>query len=400
MKKAFIIILCLFGKSYAQPFLLKGKIFENDTGYVLLQYRNENNEKLTEVCKIVNGSFTFKGNLNAISDAILATDSNYIHRNKKYYRYLYIEPGNSFISFINGSINAAKYQNLKTQSEYDILIKSKSKEIEDLRYQDSLLRVTEGSIRNGTISPKNAEDHLKTISNNRKVIYARMAEKELDFIKQNPDSYVCLTLIKDFVDQLSINTIDSLYNSISQKTKGSSLDFIFLEYYKKYRAAISEIYPFDKLELNQKAPDFLIYQKGKNEPLTHQYFEGKIVLLEFWGLNCLPCLRKNPLIENIRKRYSDNQFVVIGIISDKQPEIGAVIKYIKKNRFTKWLRVAIDSTIKKEIEFVNRGNFSNYKGLGIPRTVLINKKGEIIYTSYGFSDNESEELIKHIEESK
>ena len=187
---------------------------------------------------------------------------------------------------------------------------------------------------------------------------------------------------------------------ISQKTKGSSLDFIFLEYYKKYRAAISEIYPFDKLELNQKAPDFLIYQKGKNEPLTHQYFEGKIVLLEFWGLNCLPCLRKNPLIENIRKRYSDNQFVVIGIISDKQPEIGAVIKYIKKNRFTKWLRVAIDSTIKKEIEFVNRGNFSNYKGLGIPRTVLINKKGEIIYTSYGFSDNESEELIKHIEESK
>ena len=402
MKKVliFISILCLIGKAFAQPFVLTGKVIGNDTGYIVLQYKNESNEKITEVCKIVNGSFVFKGNLNAISDAILATDSNYIHKNKKYYRYLYIEPGNSSISFNNGSINAAIYHNLRTQSEYDILIKSKSKEIEDLRYQDSLLQVTEIKIRNGTISPNNGEDQLKKISNNRKVIYTQMAEKELDFIKQKPDSYVCLTLIKDFVGQLSINTIDSLYNSISQKIKGSSLDLIFLEYYKRYRAAISEVYPFDKLVLNQKAPDFLIYQKVYKDPLTLQHFEGKIVLLEFWGLNCLPCLRKNPLIENIRKRYSGNQFKVIGITSDKQSTIGAVNKYIKKNQFTKWLHVAIDSTIKKEIGFVNRGDFSNYKGLGIPRTVLINKKGEIIYTSYGFSDNESEELIKHIEESK
>lgn len=52
--------------------------------------------------------------------------------------------------------------------------------------------------------------------------------------------------------------------------------------------------------------------KGEKEPALESV-KGKVVLIEFWGTWCAPCVRAMPRIQALHARFKDRGLKVIGI---------------------------------------------------------------------------------------
>ena len=64
------------------------------------------------------------------------------------------------------------------------------------------------------------------------------------------------------------------------------------------------------------APDFS-FTSSEGEYITLDDLKGKVVMLDFWGTWCPPCVASVPELRNLYKRYSQNPaFVLLGISSD------------------------------------------------------------------------------------
>ena len=61
-------------------------------------------------------------------------------------------------------------------------------------------------------------------------------------------------------------------------------------------------------------------------------FQGKVVLLDFWGQWCAPCVKKLPSAEALHVKYQDQGLVVIGVHSADQSE--KLEDFLKENKIT------------------------------------------------------------------
>jgi peroxiredoxin len=109
--------------------------------------------------------------------------------------------------------------------------------------------------------------------------------------------------------------------------------------------------------------------------------KGKVVLLNFWATWCAPCLIEMPKLESeIWQKYKGLDFAMIAIAREQgYQEIKA---FQEKHKFT--FPMGPDP---------NRAIYSKFSNAGIPRNYLINRKGQIIYQSMGFTPKDFEELI-------
>lgn len=68
------------------------------------------------------------------------------------------------------------------------------------------------------------------------------------------------------------------------------------------------------------APEFSI-TTSEGEYIASEDLRGKVVLLDFWGTWCPPCVASVPSLRSLRKRYEkETAFVMIGISSDNEAE--------------------------------------------------------------------------------
>jgi peroxiredoxin/Flp pilus assembly protein TadD len=82
------------------------------------------------------------------------------------------------------------------------------------------------------------------------------------------------------------------------------------------------------------APDFS-FTSSKGEYVTLEDLKGKVVMLDFWGTWCPPCVASVPELRNLYRRYSKEQFVLIGISSDHDDAVWR--EFTDKNRML-WLQ--------------------------------------------------------------
>jgi len=64
------------------------------------------------------------------------------------------------------------------------------------------------------------------------------------------------------------------------------------------------------------APDFS-FTSADGEYITLEDLKGKVVMLDFWGTWCPPCVASVPELRNLNKRFSNDSFVLIGVSSDR-----------------------------------------------------------------------------------
>ena len=68
------------------------------------------------------------------------------------------------------------------------------------------------------------------------------------------------------------------------------------------------------------APDFS-FTSSEGERIDLEDLRGKVVLIDFWGTWCPPCVESVPELRNLHKRYSkEGSFVVLSISSDSDED--------------------------------------------------------------------------------
>jgi len=54
--------------------------------------------------------------------------------------------------------------------------------------------------------------------------------------------------------------------------------------------------------------------------MIEEITQGKVVLLDFWGVWCGPCVKKLPATQALYEKYQDEGLVVLGIHSAQQSD--------------------------------------------------------------------------------
>lgn len=69
------------------------------------------------------------------------------------------------------------------------------------------------------------------------------------------------------------------------------------------------------------APDFSI-TTADGEHITLEDLRGKVVVLDFWGTWCPPCVESVPALRTLHKKFSkEPSFVLIGVSTDQEEEV-------------------------------------------------------------------------------
>ena len=141
----------------------------------------------------------------------------------------------------------------------------------------------------------------------------------------------------------------------------------------------------DKIKFKVKAKDFTVYDENQNEVKLSDYI-GKPVVLNFWASWCGPCQSEMPGFNEMSKKYSKDEIAIlmINLTDGAQETVSKAQKYIESNNYD--MKVLYDT---------NLDAANNYNITSIPRTIFIDKEGNI------FKDNPAgviseEELEKQI----
>ncbi len=111
---------------------------------------------------------------------------------------------------------------------------------------------------------------------------------------------------------------------------------------------------------------------------------GKVVVLNFWATWCPPCIREMPSLQAFYNKYQGHaevEFLVVEV--DNKPDLAK--SFVEKNNFT--FPVYSPASMIPEA----------FLGQSIPTTVILNKKGEIVYRHEGMTDFMAHDFLNRFE---
>ena len=113
---------------------------------------------------------------------------------------------------------------------------------------------------------------------------------------------------------------------------------------------------------------------------------GKVIVINIWALWCAPCVREMPELQELYKKYqNDNDVVILTINDNDEPTKLKQFMTAKKLNFP---------VIRGE-KYLEDNNLNAF-----PTTWFIDRQGKIIYSQIGGSDKLLEEFSWRIEELK
>lgn len=135
----------------------------------------------------------------------------------------------------------------------------------------------------------------------------------------------------------------------------------------------------------QRMPDFKV-QKLNGGKINTKKLRGKVILLDFWGAKCGGCLlalKRFPkeVIEVYGKR---KDFFLLPVEAQKNTE--ADIRASAK-------RMGLDFPL----AFENGQNIAELffnRNFGLPRTLIIDREGKIVYMAYGYTEEEFSRMLE------
>ena len=110
---------------------------------------------------------------------------------------------------------------------------------------------------------------------------------------------------------------------------------------------------------------------------------GKVVFINFWASWCPPCRAEFPSIELLYTKFKDNPNVFF-LTVNQDSNLATARSFLQKEKYTLPI-------------FLTAGNVPEkiYNG-ALPTTVVLNKKGKMIFHNTGFANYASDKFVKQI----
>ena len=153
------------------------------------------------------------------------------------------------------------------------------------------------------------------------------------------------------------------------------------------------------------AANDMILQDMKGMSVNLSSYRGKVVLLNFWRIDCPSCSLEKPILERIFRSYSARGLVILAVnLFDPEHKQRS---YLEKNRFN--YTFAFDPGNRFSIRnqglttkiptcfVVNSNSEAIYEIAGVPTTYVINRKGQVVGNSVGLVNWEESPFVEFLE---
>lgn len=163
-----------------------------------------------------------------------------------------------------------------------------------------------GKFRDAIITGSGIQDEqnalaefLNTVPEKKRDAYRRQ------YIREHPNSLISAHMLGALSKTWGKDTTAALYNRLSEEMKSSTYG----------KAALNVIQLSQPVGIGDRYADF---EQGDTtgKPVRLSDFEGKVVLLEFWGSWCGPCRKSNPQLEKVYQEFKAKGFEILGVASD------------------------------------------------------------------------------------
>ncbi len=123
----------------------------------------------------------------------------------------------------------------------------------------------------------------------------------------------------------------------------------------------------------RKGPDFTLENLDGDEVELNQEVGDGPILLSFWATWCKPCLEELNEYKKIYSEYKDKGFKMFAISTDDENSVAKVKPFVKSKGYN--FPVLLDT---------NSDAVRLYYAQSIPYSVILDKKGMIIYSHLGY----------------
>lgn len=119
-------------------------------------------------------------------------------------------------------------------------------------------------------------------------------------------------------------------------------------------------------EKDAKLSEFTFGKTLLGDQPTEASLKGKVVVIEYWGVYCPPCIAAMPHLAKLDKKYRDKGLVIIGAESQGSP-----LESIKK------------ITDKAKVKFaITEGVNGPVAVRGIPKALIFDTTGKLIFNGH------------------
>ena len=215
-------------------------------------------------------------------------------------------------------------------------------------------------------------------------IYMYRGDKEMEsraYSWIDSSSYLPIASSNGFgYKRVTVKEVNRIMNKefFFMKNKGKSIAK------RSYQETQDDLNGKDVLKVGTTTPKWsAISQDGKK--FSSELLKGKVVLIDFWGTWCPPCIKAMPDIEKLQQIYKDHKDIAIIGISALEKKPNAAENYFKSKGYT-YIHIPKGEKIAEL-----------FKVKAFPTLYVINKQGKIVQATIDYDKHDYEMSKKLID---